>query len=758
MKRKRPFLVIVMILFIAFLVACEKNTMPTSPEKDSSEQDNPINSVIETDKHELEMVSSQWGFGTTNNWVLSADTGFFCITRDDRGIYPTWYDPENMTRKSLGTEQLLPYMEQYMLFSAGDRLVACTEENSRINIISPPYEEVTETYQIKDQTGKIWHIYYQSAIVYDRQDDVIYCSLNEEDPLREKPIWLACVNLKSGSAELIMKTEEKHLTLFGSCSKEMLILMSGRNNNEKQDGEALTLLFDLSRHENESTYFGEELKIEDREPISGYVFGENEIYYSGDYAGVRYLKSYEYKTGKKNVICPIPDGRRTSSQFIHDGKFYVPGHTSVDGEFGTIWFDTTSGEWIDTPIPEASSLSEGKTLNMLLRGFSGSVGEWYCLAENGSTSDIRDREYVFVKRDDYWNGSYNVVRIDEQSSKTPLFQWTNVYDDAVLGYSKIEKNGKKGIVVRYFDFKSRKERSFELVPFEYTGLPILIRSDEKIYAVSTNVSGPGLYAERFDYEHLVYTIDISLGEISQRKYSTAVDLSFSSDMMISLDGTKLMVKGVPSESEELNDHFEYWILNLNTLEIDPLTSVQDEYELCYTDPVFKLSVSENAQYVGTNSYGDYYRIHGEEKAEKHHYVWSLWCRDHDGNESLVVEDLYPIAYSGPVLNQIKYTYIADDYAYYAGMVTNQDDEWSLLGSSYYVADLKTGVVREIYFLTSENPSDKSAYDRMICEYGDYLVFARPLVTHGLVIDEDGIAMVKKEDFLSGEFFWEHFSA
>jgi hypothetical protein len=169
-------------------------------------------------------------------------------------------------------------------------------------------------------------------------------------------------------------------------------------------------------------------------------------------------------------------------------------------------------------------------------------------------------------------------------------------------------------------------------------------------------------------------------------------------------------------------------------------------------------VSENAQYVGTNSYGDYYRIHGEEKAEKHHYVWSLWCRDHDGNESLVVEDLYPIAYSGPVLNQIKYTYIADDYAYYAGMVTNQDDEWSLLGSSYYVADLKTGVVREIYFLTSENPSDKSAYDRMIGEYGDYLVFARPLVTHGLVIDEDGIAMVKKEDFLSGEFFWEHFSA
>ena len=155
MKRKRTFLVPVMILFIAFLVACEKNTLPTSPENDSSKQDNLINPVIETDKHELEMVSSQWGFGTTNNWVLSADTGFFCITRDDRGIYPTWYDPENMTRKSLGTEQLLPYMEQYMLFSAGDRLVACTEENSRINIISPPYEEVTETYQIKDQTGKI---------------------------------------------------------------------------------------------------------------------------------------------------------------------------------------------------------------------------------------------------------------------------------------------------------------------------------------------------------------------------------------------------------------------------------------------------------------------------------------------------------------------------------------------------------------------------------------------------------------------------
>ena len=742
------------VVCMVVLAACGTNgTQPSEPSPAANENGDPVQEdPTVAPRHELEMVSSQWGFATTNNWVLSADTGFFCLTTDDRGIFPTWYDPESMTRKDLGTEQLLPYMEQYALFTAGDRLVACTEEYSRINIIAPPYDEVTESYQIKDRSGKVWHIYYRSAIVYDRPNDTIYCSLSEKDGVLKKPAWLACVDLKTGSAELILRAEkDPHLSLFGSCSADMLVLMGGRNSNEQQLGEAYTLLFDLSRYETEPDYAGEELKIEDRDPYSGYVFSENEVYYVAD----GYLKTYKYKTKETEAICPIPDGRKTSSQFIEDGIFYVPGYTSVDGEIKTIWYNTISGEWIDTPSPEGSSLREGYKLNVLYRGFSGTEGDWYCLAENGSNSDPRDREYVFVKKDDYWKESFDIVRIDSRSPQTVLLPWTNVYEDAVIGYSKTEKNGKNGIVVRYFDFRSRKDHSFELVPFEYTGHPILIRSGGKIYAVSTSVTGQGLYAERFDYDHQVYTLDILSGGIEQREYSSEVDLSFSKDMMVSTDGTKLMVKGVPGNSEELNGNYGYWILDLNSLQINSLATVQGQYKLRYDDPVFQLSASEAAQYAGTNSYGDYYMVRGEEKPERLHWVWSLWRRARDGNETLAVEDLYPTPYSGPpVFDRINYIYISDDYAYYASTDVNQDDEWRLLGSSYYVANLKTGEVRGIYGPVS----DKSAYNRMIGEYGDYLFFARPLVTHGLVIEEDGIVMVKKEDFLSGEFSWEHFSA
>ncbi len=141
-----------------------------------------------------------------------------------------------------------------------------------------------------------------------------------------------------------------------------------------------------------------------------------------------------------------------------------------------------------------------------------------------------------------------------------------------------------------------------------------------------------------------------------------------------------------------------------------------------------------------------------------HFVWSLWCRDHEENETLAVDDLYPTPYSGPVIEHINYIYISDDYAYYAGMVTNQDDKWTLLGTSYYAADLKNGEITEIYYLTDDDTSDKSTYNRMIGEYGDYLIFAQLPFTHSLVIDEDGVVMVKKEEFLSGKFSWNHFYA
>ena len=36
---------------------------------------------------------------------------------------------------------------------------------------------------------------------------------------------------------------------------------------------------------------------------------------------------------------------------------------------------------------------------------------------------------------------------DEPSSTIALYPWTNVYDDAYIGYSKFEKNGEKGIIV-----------------------------------------------------------------------------------------------------------------------------------------------------------------------------------------------------------------------------------------------------------------------------------------------------------------------
>ena len=147
------------VVCMVVLAACGTNEIQSAePSPSSNKNEAPVQEdPTVAPRHELEMVSSQWGVATANNWVLSADTGFFCLTTDDRGIFPTWYDPESMTRKDLGTEQLLPYMEQYALFTAGDRLVACTEEYSRINILAPPYDEVTESYQIKDRSGKVWH-------------------------------------------------------------------------------------------------------------------------------------------------------------------------------------------------------------------------------------------------------------------------------------------------------------------------------------------------------------------------------------------------------------------------------------------------------------------------------------------------------------------------------------------------------------------------------------------------------------------------
>ena len=726
-KASRIVTVLAAVVCMAVLAACGTNgTQPSEPSPAANENGDPVQEdPTVAPRHELEMVSSQWGFATANNWVLSADTGFFCLTTDDRGIFPTWYDPESMTRKDLGTEQLLPYMEQYALFTAGDRLVACTEEYSRINILAPPYDEVTESYQIKDRSGKVWHIFYRSAIVYDRPNDTIYCSLSEKDGVLKKPVWLACVDLKTGSAELILRAEkDPHLSLFGSCSADMLVLMGGRNGNEQQHGEAYTLLFDLSRYETEPDYAGEELKIEDRDPYSGYVFSENEFYYAAD----GYLKTYKYKTKETGAICPIPDGRKTSSQFIEDGIFHVPGYTSVDGEFRTVWYNTVSGEWIDTPSPESSSLREGYKLNVLYRGFSGTEGDWYCLAENGSNSDPRDREYVFVKKDDYWNGSFKVIRIDgrspQMSSSMTDLSW--ITENGAVGfYNSLYTPEKQTTdILAYYDFESLTYKLFEL--------PEMIRGRtnlHKLYLLDNLVIGfSARVEEQGGNNHIIDDSIDSHFVIWDTTNNNLKDVRLDSDYY--LYAHKLMISA--------NVDNAFYVLGCYKQERDVLLlkintddgSIEDLG--VYEEKKNSYGTGEQGVFIGYEDGYTYYKF-VEQMGDD---IKRSLIRVDGTNEECIIEDMFPGNISCPAENMY---FLSDGMLYYYGIDRDKIEGY------VFEANLHTGELQ--YRIATEEEGSRKGVSR----HGEYLIFGPPINPSGL-LSEDSLLAIKAEDYIENPVF------
>jgi len=382
---------------IVVLVSCAQNA--------NDFQKGNANPQITRTEHELELVSSVWGFGTANNQVMSADTGFFCISRDDRGIYPIWYDPETMEKKSLGTDKLLSYFESYQVFTAGDRLVACAEENSRINIIRFPYEEVSFSYLLHDKEGKVWHIYYQSAIVYDRTNDLIYCTLSENEMLRD-PAVRASVDLNTGLVTLLRSCDPQERTVLFACnSTNNLILMVGTSSNQKQHGETPLIIFDLQKHEKYLSYSGEKLSVE-KDPYCGYAFGDDGIYFTN--AGS--LQKYSYKDGSVCELCQLSDRLSIPSQVLAEGKlhFSVP-MTSDYSPTVSMWYDTGSGELFDFRFSRDGIKRSGPTN----KGLYGECGNWYCLVEYGESSSISDNRYVLVDKRQYWTGDAEIIHFDD---------------------------------------------------------------------------------------------------------------------------------------------------------------------------------------------------------------------------------------------------------------------------------------------------------------------------------------------------------
>ena len=360
----------------------------------------------EVTEHRLELVSSVWGFGTTNNVVMSADTGFFCISREGMEIYPTFYDPYTNQKKSLNTESLLPYFEGYQVFTAGDRLIACTEDNSVINVILPPYEEVSGSYALKDKGGKIWRIYCQSAIVYDREHDTVYCSLTDGESNIEDPSLLACVELNTGLVmPLLYSEQEECLTLFACNSENMLVLMKGRSSARKQSGEAETILFDLNKADRELDYSGKELEIADKDEYCGYAFGEDGIYYISQCA----IKKYDFADGTVSELYRLSTNRTVPSQVLTDERIRFTVNSS-DSSDTPNWYDTVSGELLAFSFLGTDGIKYSVSSNT---GLYGECGEWYCLVKYGPSSSISDNEYVLVNKQEYWTGTAEVTKFTD---------------------------------------------------------------------------------------------------------------------------------------------------------------------------------------------------------------------------------------------------------------------------------------------------------------------------------------------------------
>ena len=398
-SKAKTYMILVCVVLLTALVSCAPGT-----EEYSKKKEDPLPDEI---GHELELVSSVWGFGTTNNSVLSADTGFFCISRDDTGIYPTLYDPETIQKKSLGTDVLLPYFEGYQVFTAGDRLIACTEDNSMINIISPPYEEVSASHILKDRDGNVWHIHMESAIVFDRENDAVYCSLAENDSYMDKPVLLACIDLDTGLVTPVLRSEpEEFLTLFACDPSGMLVLMGGRNHSLKQMGQTKTVLFDLKKSQVMLHYSGETLDLQDKQYYSGYAFGDDGVYYSG---GGGVLKKYSYADGSVSELCFLSGYKNIPSQILTDGKIHFSlGYPSSEDPNAPNWYDTVSGELFSFRFVS----NDGRKLSNPSKGFSGECGKWYCLIEYGPSSSISDNKYVLVDKQEYWTGTADVIRFD----------------------------------------------------------------------------------------------------------------------------------------------------------------------------------------------------------------------------------------------------------------------------------------------------------------------------------------------------------
>ena len=392
----KRYLIIICAVMLMALVSCGPGR-----EEYTKNEEKPL---PDQEEHELELVSSVWGFGTANNVVMSADTGFFCLSKEDLSVFPTWYDPESMQKKSLGTEALLPYFEGYQVFTAGERLIACIEDNTRINLIHPPYEEVSVSHVLKDKEGKIWHIYYQSAIVFDRKNDVIYCSMSENDPVTEDAVMLASVDLNTGLVTPLMKSEpEDCLTLFACNPENILVLMGGRSQTLKQSGKAVTVLLDLKRSQAELQYSGEKLDISDKDEYCGYAFGDDGLYYISNGS----LKKYSYADGTAIEMCQLSYNRSIPSQVLTDGKIHFAVASSDTPDMPN-WYDTASGELLTFSFQS----TDGSRFASPFKGFFGECGEWYCLTEYGPTSDISDSRYVLVDRQKYWTGTADVIRFE----------------------------------------------------------------------------------------------------------------------------------------------------------------------------------------------------------------------------------------------------------------------------------------------------------------------------------------------------------
>lgn len=398
-------MLLTVILCITVLSSCV-SSFPRQENTDELAVPETDETVVEIiPKHKFEMASTIWGFGTTSNICMVGDRGFFCIHLAERDIYPLWYDGDTLQMKSLNTEELLPIFKQYQLFTAGERLVACSEDNTVLNTLEPPYDKISSSVSIHDEGGNRWGIVNYSAIVFDREQDVIYCSAREGSAFETGTNVTVRIDLATGLIEQLPVPTKRNLRVIAPYANGVILTSPGQGFYSTDTGSGI-YQFDVLLWETESDYQAEKINLNDYSDLLGMGFAEDGAYFSDRIS--QSLVKYDYNTRTMEELCPIEGITAVSTGVSWDGKLRCKddylGGTSNDAASNNhlIYFDTKTCSFLTTKWEES-----GDYPSNLLKRVSGWNDKYVCLPvfkEDGGYYD-----FFFVTVEDYWNGDLSHV-------------------------------------------------------------------------------------------------------------------------------------------------------------------------------------------------------------------------------------------------------------------------------------------------------------------------------------------------------------